>query len=519
MNLVLGLVFFLCLMFLAMIFGERLSLFGFLDGRWLTAPFDLAADFWDMVCELADRIWCFIFDHFWWVTAAVSGGIGIVLIALIMVSGLTNEAHAVRTDEKRPMMVGSVLDDTPVLDTDTILQTRVISKADDSQLIYQYPSRNRFIIPADIRRPVVKDFTPRPRENYVPPMPLPRPHREPDYFRGRLQITMEPFLERHGHRIRSEKVDRLIQQTVLALRHDDWRTYSDAQAMARQGVVGAALREDSDRDVTDLYDRVRVIPGDRVTSNSLKIEKSMPENPGSGEFEIQVRVTNVDRERISGLIVRELLPASWSPVDMQPRGAFRNSVITWLVDDIEPLDERLLTLRVQSPEAGRFQSFTEISATSAVSSLAHVADRLPAVPRERSLPPVVRRPDVRLTLDQTPSGVRENEWVDVIFMISNIGDAPAEGVKLRVNLPFDLDHHDLTDADTNRWVDSKIRRLEPGERRRVKLTVQPRSAGRHLATAELLFQAAQLDVRNFSIVADRTLDNERNNLRPRPDFQ
>jgi hypothetical protein len=98
MNFILGLVFFLSIMFLAMIFGERLSLFGFADGRWLTAPFDMLARLWDMICEATDRIWCFVFDHFWWVTATVSGSIGVLLVALIMVSGLSTEAAAVRVE-------------------------------------------------------------------------------------------------------------------------------------------------------------------------------------------------------------------------------------------------------------------------------------------------------------------------------------------------------------------------------------------------------------------------------------
>ena len=124
MDLILGLVFFLSLMFLAMIFGERLSLFGVVDGRWMTAPFDLASYLWDMVCEATDRIWCFVFDHVWWVTATVAGAVGLLLVALILVSGLSNEARAVRQDERAVMNTGSVLDSVPVLDTENILQAK-----------------------------------------------------------------------------------------------------------------------------------------------------------------------------------------------------------------------------------------------------------------------------------------------------------------------------------------------------------------------------------------------------------
>ena len=518
MDLILLLVFFLCLMFLTMIFGEQLSLFGAVDGRWMTAPFDLITRFWGMVCELADRIWCFVFDHFWWVTATASGAVGIVLIAVIMMSGLSSQAHAVRVDEKSPLMAGSVLDEIPVLNAGTLLKSQTVASTDDSYQIYQYPSRNRWVVPTEIRRPVVSDFPPRDPQRYVPPMPLPIPRREPDYARSLLQITMEPFVERQGRRVRSDDVDRLIGRTLASLRRDEWRSWSDAAAMQR-GIAVAGLRENSDREIEDLYDRVRVIPGDQVASNSVKVEKFVPDNPGAGDFDIEIRVTNLDRQRIEGLVVRELLPVAWVPVDIGSQGVYRNSVITWLIESINPQQEEVFTVRVRSSESGRFQSYTEVSATSAVSSYARIASPLPAVPRERQLPPVVRRPDVRLRLISEPPVSPTNEWVDVIFEISNIGDAPADGIILRVSLPFDLDHPELTDADINRRVDSKIRRLAPGEDRKLKLTVQATAAGRHAATAELLFQAAQLDVRTFEIVADRSLDEAPGSLVPRPDFR
>ena len=143
MDLILGLVFFLSLMFLAMIFGDRLSLFGVVDGRWMTAPFDLVTYMWDMICEATDRVWCFVFDHVWWVTATLAGAVGLLLIALILVSGLSNEAQAVRHDERALMHTGSVLDDVPELNTRNILQTKFVLETDSdkvSHLVHQVPS-------------------------------------------------------------------------------------------------------------------------------------------------------------------------------------------------------------------------------------------------------------------------------------------------------------------------------------------------------------------------------------------
>ncbi|MEZ6127678.1 MAG: hypothetical protein R3C59_03290 [Planctomycetaceae bacterium] len=504
MDLILVLVFFLSLMFLAMIFGERLSLFGFVDGRWLTAPFEMMARFRDMLCEISDRLWCFVFDHFWWVAATASGGIGILIVAIIMVSGLSNEAAAVRMDEQTLMRVGGVLDHTPVIDADNVLLTNAVaSKNEVSQLIYQVPSGFRYQLPASDQRPVVIDRTPLPR---IMDTPLP-PYREPNFNRSRLTLTMEPIndvlevFEQQGQPAPRLDLDRLIQRAMRTLRSDDWRAFSDAQSLARVRSSRPAMREDSEFALQNLMNQVRVIPGDMVTSNSLHVEKFAPTDPGPGDFEIRIRVTNRGRDRLSGVVVRELLPVAWVAKTMNPRGVFRDTNATWLLNDLDPLQDQEFTLQVASTESGRFQSLTEVSATAAVTTNARITRRT------RPLPPV-QLPDVRLTLEEPLRTADVGEWTTVFFRIANIGSAPAEGVSLRVTLPAGLDHHTLNSNDINRRVDSNVRRLEAGESRRVELKVRPTIRGLHFTTAELLLQESQLDVRTFEIQARDSLSRQ-----------
>ncbi len=528
MDLILGLVFFLSLMFLAMIFGERLSLFGVVDGRWMTAPFDLASYLWDMVCEATDRIWCFVFDHVWWVTATVAGAVGLLLVALILVSGLSNEARAVRQDERAVMNTGSVLDSVPVLDTENILQAKFTADTVKvSQLIHQVPTpANRFWAPPVIQQPVISELSARPQTpaytpppaTSVPPLEVePWNYREPAYPTGRLNISMEPFVERVGYHVRSRRVDELIQQTVLSLRGDQWRTFSDTQSLARNSSMMPPLREDSEFAVEDLYSQIRVINGELVSSNNLKVEKSAPAVNSSGSFEIQIRVTNMGRDRISGVIVRELLPTSGTVQNMMPRGVYRDGIVTWLLDILEPMQDTILTLQVATTNTQNFLSYTEVSATSAVSTRSRI------VPRDRPLPPVekpeFKLPNVQLTFENPPSSVTVDEWVDIFFQVKNIGNAPAEGVLLRVELPFGLDHRLLQEDDTDRRVDSSVRRLEVGESRQMKLTVRPTSRGRHFATAELALQDTQLDMQSFEIVAADRRREELPRIAPLPDFQ
>lgn len=579
MDILLGIVFILCLMFLAMIYGERLSLFGFIDGRWLTAPFDMVSSFWDMVCEAADRVWCFVFDHFWWVAATVSGSVGILLIALIMVTGLTQKAEAERLDERTLMNVGSVLDHTAVLVPKDVVQiSTVVERPKLDQLVYQVPSADRYRVPPAIRGRVVTDFSNPPPEirpvvDDLPPLETESPgyRPEPEFSRSRLSLTMEPFIERQGRRVRSPQIGELVRDSLLSLRRDDWLTFSVTQARRRMADEDATLPEDPEFALDDLYSQVRIIPGDSVTTSDLKVEKSMPPDAGAGSFEIEIRVANQSREVVRGLVVRELLPASWEPQTMQPRGVFRDSTVTWLLDELRPLEEGVLTLTVLSRESGRFESFTEVSAAAAVTTKSRVESDLPPEPRlptrgltppdfplpdlpeldfpmrppperplperrqperrqpesplpeprlpelpERTLPPVEELPDVRLTLFEPPEIVTTGERVDVIFQVRNAGAAPAANVVLRVRLPVSLDHERLQDGDLNRTVDARLRSLAPDENRQVRLTVRPVEGGLHFATAELLLNGSQLDLRDFEIRAREVAETDRPIL-PRPD--
>ncbi|MCP4782641.1 MAG: DUF11 domain-containing protein [Fuerstiella sp.] len=507
--LLLGMVFLLCLRFLAMIFGERLSLFGFLEGNWLAAPFELAGQLWDMVCEAVDRIWCFVFDHFWWVTATVSGGVGVALISLLMVSGLSLEAKAVRDDQAARMNVGSVLDHTPVLKPSRILLTNGNNDglAQASQLIYQKSSGDTLPIPATWPS-VVSD--------------LPA-HRWPDSSASRLQLSMEPFVERRGRQVRSRRMGALIQQAVMSLRHDNWRTFSGPHAFAGAAASPAPLREDSEFAVEDLAAAVRILPGEFFSSNEVQVEKRTPRSASSSVFDIEIRVTNTGRERLNGLIVRELLPQTWLPVDVQPRAVYRDSVVMWLVD-LDPFQEQVLQLRVKAVEPGPDQSLTEVSASAAVRAIVPVSGELRRRPTPDEMPdygrrlPIVERPEVKLTLEKLPTNVTVGDWVNVRFRVRNAGTAPAEGVSLRITLPYGLDHRTLDDDDVNRLVESNVARLQANESREMTLSVRPTVGGRHLTIAQLVLQDEELDLRDFEIVAQEESMEDTAPIVPVPDF-
>lgn len=506
-------IFVFVLIFLQIIYGDRLSLLGIASDQWLRAPLDLVVWFWGLTCQLADRIWCFVVDHFWWVTATASGGIGLLLIAALFAAGIANQAEANRQIVDAAIPAGGALDHTTVLRTGAIRQVSATNdEADINPLVYQVPGSTlpRFFYPES--RDVIADFGAQKQVEDVPPLETTSPifTPAPDYSNSRLRISLRSFLERTGRPVRSQMTERLIQDALFNLRRDDWQAFSWTAARDRQNEdpsFQSPLPEDPQWKVDELAEGVRIVPGPSVAAQDLQIEKSAPAEISDGEFELQIRVINRSPDQLDGLIVREQLPQAWRVLQMEPVGAYRNSVATWLIRGLQPFEEATLRLVVNSEERGPFQSYTEVSATAAVSSPVNVrnarpAPRDPNPPREeRPLPPVERLPQVELRLSRPPAVVQVGADADVYFSVRNVGDAPAEGVSLRVNVPFGLDHHDLDPNDADRQVDARIRTLDVGERRQVRLTVQPTRAGRHFPTAELRLQNTQLDIREFQINA------------------
>lgn len=582
MDVILGLVFIFSLLSLAMIFGDRLSLFGNIDDRWLMSPFDLVTRFWEMLCEIFDRAVCFVFDHFWWVAATASGGIGVVMIAVIMFSGLTLEAAAVRRDELAIMNVGGVLDHTPRMSAKDAAPIRTEQLEDSSShLVDQLPTPSvRFAIQEFSRRPEI-DALPMERP-YLPIKDYPEDRAPtPDPFRSRLRLTLNPFVEIQGRRVKDPAVTQMIEQTLDYIQRDDqqdiWQAFSEQGFQNRQFESRPDLREDSIYDVDELLRSVRILSGDTVATQAIDVQKLVPDNPPAGEFDIRIRVTNRGRDTLSGLVVREQIPLTASAKDMQPTGVYRDTTAVWVIDNLRSGEERDLLLTVEAQDLDRFESWTEVSAASAVRSSTTVEERrresplgLPPVDRdpfenlrperrpisppddlewleperreperwelEPRLPPVrepvrrepvrepavpepirrdlppreptpIRIPDVRLRLLTRPVRVNVNEVAVVKFEIRNVGDADAEGVTLRVNLPMEVEHKQLDPRAQLRRVESNVRVLKPNERRTMELFIRPTREGKHLVTALLMLQNRELDIQSFDVVTDRVSDS------------
>ena len=218
-----------------------------------------------------------------------------------------------------------------------------------------------------------------------------------------------------------------------------------------------------------------------------------------------------------GLIIRERLPQSWKPTAINQDGLYRDDTVTWLVRALPAAETANLLLTVTAEDSGRFQSYTEVSATAAVSARSRITRitprQNPVIPGlgEDTLPPVeelpsVGLPDVKLTLVDPPFTADVNKNCDVFLHIENQGNVAATGIVLRVTVPDELDHLDLIPGISPRRVSSVVRRLEAGEKRRMRLILKPNQVGVHKAVAELLLKANRLDIRRFEIDARTPLN-------------
>lgn len=491
-DIVLTAVVLLSLVFLALFYGDRLNLFGLTAERLFTAPYDLVVWFWGLTCEAVERVWQFSIDYRWWVAATVSGSAGLLLITTLMVTGLTEEAEADQTLQASFRTTGGVLDVEPK-----------VEPAQDQHPLKEVPEGVEAVL--DQADGINGFYLGNQRFPDTLPPRIPPLFQEPLRPQARLQLGVDSFLERQGRQLTDGRD--LVEQALFSLPRDRWRLLTQAGFQ-----IGREIPEDPQFLIDQLEAEVEVIPGDSIAASDLRIAKTSPRAASEGGLQIQIRITNLSPYTIQGLIVRERLPLSWKPTGVGQDGLYRDSTVTWLVRSIRSGDAATLQLAVTAQNEGSFQSYTEVSATAAVSSRSRITQIGPSreqdIPglTEEALPPVeelppLRLPDVKLTLIDPPITADVNQNSDVFFHVENQGNAPATGVVLRVTVPDELDHFDLIPGISPRRVTSVVRRLEVGEKRRMRLILNPNKAGMHKAVAELLLKENRLDMRRFEIDA------------------
>lgn len=527
----------LSVMFLGMIYGERLSLNGMFEGRWLNPLSQSFAQVWSELCQGMDLFAQFVSDHLSWVVTTVSGSIGLFIIAFLLFSGLADDAAATNRDLKSIMGAGGVLDEVPLITGIETNLSGVLGAPEDYEtwLVRQAPGRREYDI---FSRPEIS------RENWAL-----RKRRDPVFYLRPVLPTSTipvPMLALNFQRIpaRSAVIDEdeqtivegrlyekspmesLIEDAIRMLPRSDWRLSLGDPGSLRPGDPDKDryLEESPVTAVDRLESRVRIIPGVGIAEHDLRVEKSYPDQWSGSSITFDVRVMNVGQAPISGLVVREFLPPDTRVRDASPEAVFRDDTLMWLLDELIPFDEKILRFEVvpsvRTPRGSRqmrFDSSTEVSAATAVTSRTIVRggnrrseDRpRPEPEREpvpRRTPAVSRRPDLRLRILEPTRAVVTRDTIEIPFTIRNVGNADAVGVELRVTLDRGLTHHQLADDDPIREILNGVRRLAPGESREIPLRLVATRTGIYNCRAELMFEGEILVDETFRIQAETKAD-------------
>ena len=520
----------LSVMFLGMLYGDRLSMMGLFDGDWLSPIGTVSARLWSGLCQSVDEGIEFVLAHLSWVVAAVSGTAGLVLVAFIMGGGLASDAAAYHRDTVVPLRSGGVIDKVEVVSTRASQAPIILAKADrdDSLLVSQVRSADYVVFD----RPEYAPIRPRPRRpiegsiDFPPRSISDRPILGLTFRRlgtSILRSDLNPDVITRGRLVDSLPNAFLIDRLVSQLRQDNWR---EALGLPRDdaGLPQDNLPESPLAAVRDLESRIRVTPGAYVSRQDLRVEKTVPEETASGDITIQIALTNLGKQTIDGLLVREMLPMNTQVRGASPEGLLRNDTLTWLVNDLRPSEENMIRLTVIPSErsntaagrTARFESMTEVSALTAVASRTRVESEepveqpFPADRIRRETQPrreLVGTPDLRLEIEEPQESARVGEWTQILFTLSNEGTSAASSIRLRLTLDNALDHSDLLNRPaTERQVFVDVDRVAVGQSRRFRLEVRPNFRGETLSTAEVILDGNRVDRKTFRLVARDTVD-------------
>ena len=508
MYLVLAFVFLLCLLLLVMIFGEQLSVLGAFDGRWIITMAEFLVDLWEFVCEAVDRVWCFVLEHLWWVLAVGSGSVGVLVVAWMIFGGIVDRAAAEIAGHSGIMHVGGILDHVPNLNAQQSAQQISFARTDESiaRLVHQVPSSLDCLLPLE---PELRS----------------RWHRDSmEYSQWTWEQYDNEFSNDDGAVTeiigRSVVVGALKDNITFALRQldrersGDWKEFdrflNQDRRVSDVESTGIPVREATYDELAAVESGIRIVPGAEVTESDLRIEKQTLAVPGQDAVDIVISVTNRSGQyQMSGLLIREQLPYELRPLSIDSGGVYLDSTVTWVIDGLQPHQSQIVRMRVRTDSNRELETETEISATAAVTSRIRVQS-------DRRTDFVPGYSKITLATGKVPQTANLLETIAIPFRLSNVGNATAKEVILKITLPEGLDHYRLADKDINRDVDVRIRNLEAGATKDVTLRVLTKSAGDQTAIVVLSEDGDELRIDTFSIFIqeEESAPVERNSLLP-----
>jgi len=487
----------LCAIFLATLYGDSLPLLDLFEGRWLTSLLQLAGRGIVSVSSVFELFLQFVLNNLTWVVATSAGAAGLALVLALITGGLSLDAAEFQRDIGVPLAAGGVLDQVSDLQqqqdfspVSPLLASLSRRDRDESlMLVSSWSSGYRLFDPAWD----VADRDDRDRRR--PPMwPLPGdftdfPASRPASRRPVLDVRFRRLDSRDdegqslvfGELVETFPDEDFVERAVERVVRGAWRQALTGGGFGDRrdsGEFQEELAESSAVELRRLEQSVRVIPGAGISEQQLQVEKLVPEEVEGDVVEMRIRLTNAGRQTISGLLVRETLPAGTRVRQAFPAPVFRDATLTWLLDGFRPGEEAVLAVAAPIEVVG--------------------AVGVPEV-RERPTTPALGVADVRMELEEADQLGTVGVETRYFFNVSNEGTGASSALRLRVTLDATLKHKQLEDGVEPRQVFVAVRPLQPGESRRYELVVRPMVAGPAVSTAELLAGDEQLALEVFRL--------------------
>jgi uncharacterized repeat protein (TIGR01451 family) len=193
---------------------------------------------------------------------------------------------------------------------------------------------------------------------------------------------------------------------------------------------------------------------------AIDITKSAPETAMRGAtFDYDISVSNGARVSARNVVVTDVLPDGIQYVSSSPSATVQGQNLSWTLGTLESEATTDISVQVRATRTGTFINSVEVNADDGLN------DRDIAQT-------VVVAPELMIEKTAMPAVVTTCDTVQLTYEVTNLGDGPAQDVRITDVLPAGLETE-----DGNRRIDIAVGPLEARQTERYTVSVVPTDKG------------------------------------------
>ncbi len=238
---------------------------------------------------------------------------------------------------------------------------------------------------------------------------------------------------------------------------------------------------------SNLQAEASATPGDRqlegAQSPSITIQKIAPrEIQVDTPADFQLVIKNNGRVSARNVMVTDKIPAGTEFVQASPQPTQNNGTLNWNLDTLRPGQEKRINIRLKPIRPGEIGSVAQVTFAAQASMRTLVTK--PVLQIRHSIQPKIL--------------IGDNVAVDIV--VENKGDGAATNVMIQEDVPAQLAFQ-----EGFRELEYEVGRLEPGQSKRIQLTLKAAQIGR---ARNVLFASAAGNLRtqhatDFEVIAPK----------------